>query len=136
MTAVDQMLTTHPKAGSIDAQDVLARCIQACIECEQTCTACADACLSEDLVAELVTCITKKRQLRRRLRRDRRGAFSTDDRGPRGGSSCGGGVPHCMCRVCRGVRAARRYARALPGVRRGMPPLRAGVQRPSRDVMS
>ena len=59
MTAVDQMLTTHPKAGSIDAQDVLARCIQACIECEQTCTACADACLSEDLVAELVTCITK-----------------------------------------------------------------------------
>src|SRR3546814_16376418 len=51
------MLEAHPKGlGGID-KDKLADCIAACFECAQVCTACADACLSEDMVADLTTCI-------------------------------------------------------------------------------
>ena len=57
MTVASQMLDTYPKdLGGIDKQK-LAECIEACYECAQACTACADACLSEDMVAELTTCI-------------------------------------------------------------------------------
>jgi hypothetical protein len=57
MTHVTSMLETYPKdLGGVDRQK-LAECITACFECAQTCTACADACLSEDMVAELTTCI-------------------------------------------------------------------------------
>jgi hypothetical protein len=57
MTATAEMLRTYPKdLGGID-REKLRVCIDACIECAQTCTACADACLSEDMVAELTTCI-------------------------------------------------------------------------------
>jgi hypothetical protein len=57
MTHVSSMLDTYPKdLGSIDKEKLVA-CITACFECAQTCTACADACLSEDMVAELTTCI-------------------------------------------------------------------------------
>ncbi|MCS5480601.1 four-helix bundle copper-binding protein [Corynebacterium sp. YIM 101645] len=54
---VRTMLDTHPKDLSQIDQDALAECIAACFECAQTCTACADACLSENMVAELTTCI-------------------------------------------------------------------------------
>jgi hypothetical protein len=51
------MLDTYPAdLGGVDKQ-ALADCIEACFECAQTCTACADACLSEQNVAEMVTCI-------------------------------------------------------------------------------
>ena len=51
------MLDSHPKdLGGADKQKLLA-CIDACFECAQACAACADACLSEDMVAELTTCI-------------------------------------------------------------------------------
>lgn len=53
---ITKMLETHPAGTAID-QQLLTDCIQACIECAQTCTACADACLSEEMVAELRTCI-------------------------------------------------------------------------------
>lgn len=57
MTHVRQMLDTYPKdLGGID-RDKWADCIQACFICAHTCTACADACLSEDMVAELTSCI-------------------------------------------------------------------------------
>lgn len=57
MSVAGQMLQTYPKdLGGID-QDKLRACIEACFECAQACTACADACLSEDMVAELTTCI-------------------------------------------------------------------------------
>ena len=57
MTAVAQMLDTYPKdLGGIDRRK-LVECIEACYACSQACTACADACLSEDMVAELTTCI-------------------------------------------------------------------------------
>jgi hypothetical protein len=36
---------------------LLARCIDACMDCGQACTACADDCLSEESVADLVKCI-------------------------------------------------------------------------------
>ncbi|WP_040339568.1 four-helix bundle copper-binding protein [Candidatus Blastococcus massiliensis] len=57
MTVAAQMLATYPKdLGGVD-RDALTACIEACVECAQACTACADACLSEDMVAELRTCI-------------------------------------------------------------------------------
>jgi Domain of Unknown Function (DUF326) len=57
MSLTAQMLDTYPKdLGAVDRQRLQA-CIDACIECAQACTACADACLSEDMVADLTTCI-------------------------------------------------------------------------------
>ena len=57
MTVASQMLDTYPAdLGSVDKQKLVA-CIEACYECAQSCTACADACLSEEMVAELTTCI-------------------------------------------------------------------------------
>ena len=57
MHTVEAMLETYPKdLGDVD-RGRLAACIQACYECSQACTACADACLSEDMVADLTTCI-------------------------------------------------------------------------------
>ena len=51
------MLRTYPAdLGGVDTT-ALAECIEACFSCAQTCTACADACLSEQMVAELTTCI-------------------------------------------------------------------------------
>ncbi|SDQ19415.1 four-helix bundle copper-binding protein [Quadrisphaera sp. DSM 44207] len=56
-TTTARMLQAHPKdLGGVD-QEKLRACIDACFECAQVCTACADACLSEDMVAELTTCI-------------------------------------------------------------------------------
>ena len=57
MTVVGRMLETYPKdLGGVD-RDAFRACIEACVECAQAYTACADACLSEDVVAELTTCI-------------------------------------------------------------------------------
>lgn len=56
MTATAQMLETHPLDPKVDATKLQA-CIDACLECSQTCTSCADACLSEEMVADLRTCI-------------------------------------------------------------------------------
>jgi uncharacterized protein DUF326 len=57
VTVASQMLSTHPAdLGGIDRQALVA-CIEACVECAQACTACADACLSEEMVAQLTTCI-------------------------------------------------------------------------------
>jgi hypothetical protein len=50
------MLQTYPKSINLDRAD-LAGAIDALIACGQACTACADACLSEDMVAQLTTCI-------------------------------------------------------------------------------
>lgn len=56
MTAIREMLETHPWEGNVD-RDALATCIEACSGCADSCTSCADACLSEDQVAELRKCI-------------------------------------------------------------------------------
>ena len=54
---VREMLNTHPQdLGRIDRQKLI-ECIEACVACAQACTACADACLSEEMVADLTTCI-------------------------------------------------------------------------------
>ncbi len=53
---ITEMLETTPATIGID-RDLLAECIAACVECAQACTACADACLSEEMVADLTTCI-------------------------------------------------------------------------------
>lgn len=57
MTVTTQMLNSYPAdLGGVD-RDALAACIDACFSCAQVCTACADACLSEEMVAELRSCI-------------------------------------------------------------------------------
>ena len=53
---ITKMLNTHPAPIDID-QELLTECLVACLECAQACTTCADACLSEDMVADLTTCI-------------------------------------------------------------------------------
>ena len=53
---VRSMIESYPAPITID-RDLLARCVAACVECAQACTACADACLSEEMVADLRTCI-------------------------------------------------------------------------------
>ena len=50
------MMQTYPAEINLD-RDLLARTVDALVECSQACTACADACLSEDMVAELRKCI-------------------------------------------------------------------------------
>lgn len=51
-----EMLDTHPATIDLDRQ-LLARAIDALVACSQACTACADACLSEEMVADLRSCI-------------------------------------------------------------------------------
>src|SRR4051794_15155027 len=51
------MLDAYPAdLGQVDRQK-LEECIDACFECAKACTACADACLSEEMVADLRSCI-------------------------------------------------------------------------------
>ncbi|WP_298455394.1 four-helix bundle copper-binding protein [uncultured Cellulomonas sp.] len=50
------MIQTYPADITLD-RELLARAIDALITCSQACTACADACLSEEMVADLRTCI-------------------------------------------------------------------------------
>lgn len=51
------MVQAYPK--DLGDRDVaaLSECIEASTVCAQACTGCADACLSEDMVADLITCI-------------------------------------------------------------------------------
>jgi hypothetical protein len=52
------MLRTYPATLHLD-RDRLAHAIESLAECAQACTACADACLSEEMVADLRTCIRR-----------------------------------------------------------------------------
>jgi len=56
MTHATDMIEAYPKDINND-RELLARCIEACVDCAQACTACADACLSEDMVQGLTKCI-------------------------------------------------------------------------------
>lgn len=56
MAKAKEMLDTYPRTFNVDA-DMLARTIEALVECANTCTQCADACLSEQDVSSLVKCI-------------------------------------------------------------------------------
>lgn len=51
-----EMMGTYPAEINLDRQ-LLARVVDALVECSQACTACADACLSEEMVADLRKCI-------------------------------------------------------------------------------
>lgn len=51
-----EMMKTYPAEINLDRR-LLARVIDALVECSQACTACADACLSEEMVADLRKCI-------------------------------------------------------------------------------
>lgn len=56
MSYAKQMLESYPGSFGLDA-DLLARSIDAILECAQACTACADACLAEENAGELAKCI-------------------------------------------------------------------------------
>lgn len=57
MAKAKEMLDTYPRTFNVDG-DVLARTIDALVECANTCSQCADACLSEEgLSPELAKCI-------------------------------------------------------------------------------
>lgn len=56
MARAKEMLETYPRSFNVDP-DVLAKAINALVECANTCTQCADACLSEDEVAAMAKCI-------------------------------------------------------------------------------
>jgi hypothetical protein len=56
MTNARAMLDTYPRTFNVDGE-LLARVIDAVVECANTCTQCADACLSEQDVASLVKCV-------------------------------------------------------------------------------
>jgi len=57
MAKAQEMLDTYPRSFNVDA-GVLARTIEALIECASTCTLCADGCLSEPgLSPDLAKCI-------------------------------------------------------------------------------
>lgn len=56
MNVVGQMLYAHPHDPEGVGEKVRA-CVEACGQCAQVCAVCADACLSEESVAELVSCV-------------------------------------------------------------------------------
>ncbi len=56
MTHTAELLKTYPATINLDRQ-LLARCIDTCLDCAQACTACADADLAEETVAHLRKCI-------------------------------------------------------------------------------
>lgn len=56
MTATMPMMETYPADINLD-RSILARTVDALINCSEACTACADACLSEEMVADLTKCI-------------------------------------------------------------------------------
>jgi hypothetical protein len=55
MTKTIEMLDTDPSQALLDKQ-LLASCIDTCLECVQACTTCADADLGEQMVANLTKC--------------------------------------------------------------------------------
>src|SRR5688572_3773287 len=56
MTTTAAMLDAYPAEINMDRRR-LAGAIDTILDCAQACTACADACLSEEMVADLRTCI-------------------------------------------------------------------------------
>jgi hypothetical protein len=56
MTTTAAMLDAYPAEINMD-RGRLAGAIDTILDCAQACTACADACLSEEMVADLRTCI-------------------------------------------------------------------------------
>lgn len=56
MSYAKQMLDSYPRSFNLDG-DLLARSIEAILDCAQACSACADACLAEDNVSQLAQCI-------------------------------------------------------------------------------
>ena len=126
---VASRLRTYPKdVGTID-QQMLAACIEACFECAQTCTACADACLAEDMVTELTQCIRRNQDCADDCEATGRGPVPSDGREHRPQPCSTRGVSGSVPVLRRGVREACRHARALQGLRRHLPSLRAGLRR-------
>lgn len=51
-----EMMETYPAGINLDRR-LLAGAVDALFACSQACTSCADSCLSEEMVADLRTCI-------------------------------------------------------------------------------
>lgn len=124
MTHAEEMLRTYPADLAGTDRDALARSIGQCVDCAQTCTACADACLRRREPGQVHPHLPG---LRRHLRRYRPGAVPAyrvrRQPHPRHAPSVRDRLPVLRRRV----RAARPDARALPGLRAGLPALRASL---------
>ena len=131
MAKVQEMLETYPRSFNVDA-DLLARTIEALVECANTCTQCADACLSESDVANLAKCI--------RLNLDCADVCVATSRVASRQTEYDANLTRCAARILRRrlrclrrrVRPPRGPPRALPRLRGELPALRAGVQRAAR----
>ena len=127
---IREMLEAHP-APTIGDLDALVRCIEACGDSAVVCTSCADADLGEGEVQDLVRCIRRCLDCADVCDATARIVARQTARRQRGSRSAGqlvGGVPRLSC----GVRAPRRASRALPRLRPGAQPLRAGMPGPAR----
>jgi ferredoxin len=126
MSYARQLLDTYPGTLNADA-GVLAATLDALSDCAQACAADADADLAEQNLAEMVRCI--------RLCLDctdvctatlgvvtRQTAYD-----PAITQAAAAGVRGHLQELRRRMRPARSPLRALPGLRAGLPPLRASV---------
>jgi hypothetical protein len=132
VTLAGQILETYPKdLGGVD-RDKLRKCIEACLECAQVCTACADACLSEDSAAELTTCI--------RTHLDCADVCDATGRVLSRHTGYDANVTRAVLEACAAAFKAcgdecgqhASMHEHCPGLRGGVPPLRAGVPRARR----
>jgi hypothetical protein len=123
MSYIKQMFESHPVNPSSD-HAVGIECIIACYSCAEACNACADACLGEKEVAQMVECIRDCNDCADVCFRDRALdlALHPDGQDARRGAIAG--LPRGMRRhLCE----AWQNNGALPGLRRGLPTLRAGL---------
>src|ERR671918_1386621 len=129
MSYARQLLDTYPGTFNVDAA-VLADASDAVNDCAQACTSCADDSLAEQDITALVkvirldldcadVCTATVRVLSRQTEYDANLTRSL--------------LETCVtsCKSGR-MRAARRDARALPSVRRGMPSLRTSLPAATR----
>jgi hypothetical protein len=130
MSYARQLLDSYPREFNLDAQ-TLAATIDALSDCAPACTACADDCLSERRcrAGQVHPAVPGRR---RRLHRHAAGPQPPDRLRRQPHPAAAAGVRGGLHQLWGRMQAARRDARALPGVRRGLPALRAGLH-PAAD---
>ena len=133
MTLTEQMLDTTPAEVGCD-RSTLAECIAACFECAQVCSACADACLAEDMVEQLRECITSDLNCADLCATTGRILSRQTGFNPELSAAalraCRDACQRCATE-CESHAGMHEHCR---GVRAGVPSLRRGVLRPTREL--
>ena len=128
---IREIVELHPLPGS-DFRQALLRCAEECLDCAASCTACADASLSESDLAELTAvirvaldcadvCDATARIATRQSRPDIRLVRAMIE-------ACAAACVACA-EECD---PARRPRRALPHLRRRLPPVQGRMRRSAR----